>query len=335
MREKMTGIKVGGNDPCQCGSGKIFKQCCLDKVEGATTQGYLRSTLEGQDFASFDAMQAEAERSIQSRNSAPLDEFHGLSPEKMFRLINFPFDTPALASFSEVLPIEPEAPISNIFRLLVEAIGDKGIKPTARGNLPRALCREVALNYLGEEGYAETTRYAGINKEEDFYELHVTHLVAGFAGFIRKHRGRIILSDECRTLIKRSGLSTIYPPLFRAYVEQFNWAYGDGYEELPFIQQSFLFSLYLLQRYGDQTRSSRFYTEAYIQAFPMLLEEVAPSRYASPHQTIGRCYTRRTLERFMVFFGLATIEAEPDEVQSAGTLMLTKTALLSRIVAIE
>jgi uncharacterized protein len=29
------GDKPGRNDPCPCGSGKKFKQCCLDKVGGS------------------------------------------------------------------------------------------------------------------------------------------------------------------------------------------------------------------------------------------------------------------------------------------------------------
>lgn len=36
-----------------------------------------------------------------------------------------------------------------LFRLLVDAIGEQGLKPTAKGNLPRALCREAALAYWG------------------------------------------------------------------------------------------------------------------------------------------------------------------------------------------
>ncbi len=30
-----TGLKVGRNDPCPCGSGKKYKKCCMDKLEGA------------------------------------------------------------------------------------------------------------------------------------------------------------------------------------------------------------------------------------------------------------------------------------------------------------
>jgi hypothetical protein len=142
-------------------------------------------------------------------------------------------------------------PILRLFSLLADAIGEQGLKPTAKGNLPRNFCREAALAYWGEETYQERTRYGGINREEDFSDLHVTRLVAEFAGLIRKYNGRFILGRRCRRLLAEGGLAAIYPKLFKTYVEQFNWAYRDGHAELRFIQQAFLFTLYLLNRYSD------------------------------------------------------------------------------------
>lgn len=54
---------TGRNNPCPCGSGKKYKKCCLGKDE---------SIASGQ------------------QNQRSLDEFHGLSPEQMYRLLYFP-----------------------------------------------------------------------------------------------------------------------------------------------------------------------------------------------------------------------------------------------------
>ena len=70
----------------------------------------------------------------------------------------------------------PRHLLLSLFLLLAERIGEKGVKPTATGNLPRNLCREVAQVYMGETGYLEYTRHGGINKETDFYDLHITRL---------------------------------------------------------------------------------------------------------------------------------------------------------------
>ena len=311
---------IGRNDPCPCGSGKKFKHCCLGK-ESSTASGHgaagtsetLRKALEGRQFNSLEEAQAFLDQITQQQNRRQLDEFHGLSPEQMYQILNFPFSSPGLVRFKDVLHAKPVAPILTLFELLTDAIGEQGLKPTAKGNLPRNFCREAALVYWDEQRYQEKTRYGGINREEDFDDLHITRLVAELAGLIRKYKGRFILSRDCRRLLAGDGTATIYPKLFRAYVEQFNWAYRDGYPELRFMQSAFLFTLYLLTCYGDAWRPQVFYEDAFLGAFPRLLDEVPPSQVISPDETVRRAYTWRALVHFAGFLGLATVKPVSDE----------------------
>jgi len=311
---------VGRNDPCPCGSGKKFKHCCLGKEDdtasshgAASMSEALRKALEGRQFNSLEEAQAFLDEYSQQQNRRQRDEFHGLSPEQMHQILNLPFASQGLVRFPEMLDANPVAPILTLFELLADAIGEQGLKPTAKGNLPRNFCREAALAYWGEQRYQENTRFGGINREEDFDDLHVTRLAAELAGLIRKYKGRFILSRDCRRLLSGDGMTAIYPRLFRAYVEQFNWAYRDGYPELRFIQSAFLFTLYLLTRYGDAWRSQIFYEDAFLGAFPMLLDEVPPSQVFSPGETVRRGYTWRSLVNFASFLGLATVEPASDE----------------------
>jgi hypothetical protein len=312
---------IGRNDPCPCGSGKKFKHCCLGKENG-TASGHgaagisetLRAALAGRQFNSLEEAQAVLDQITQQQNRQQLDEFHGLSPEQMHRMLNFPFASPGLVCFPEVIDTNPVAPILILFELLIDAIGDQGLKPTAKGNLPRNFCREAALVYWGDQRYQEKTRFGGINREGDFDDLHVTRLVAELAGLIRKYKGRFILSRDCRRLLAGDGMTAIYPRLFRAHVEQFNWAYRDGYPELRFIQSAFLFTLYLLARYGDILRPQVFYEDAFLRAFPMLLDEVPPSQVFPPEEAVRRGYTWRALVHFAGFLGLATVEPAFDEL---------------------
>jgi hypothetical protein len=312
---------IGRNDPCPCGSGKKFKHCCMGKEDStASGQGtagmseFLRKALEGRQFNSREEAQAFVSRHAQEQNRRPRDEFHGLSPEQMHQILNLPFASPGLVRFPEVLDATPAAPILTLFQQLRNAIGDQGLKPTAKGNLPRNFCREAAAAYWGEQRYQEKTRYGGINREEDFADLHITRLVAELAGLIRKYKGRFILSRDCRRLLAENGLRAVYPRLFRAYVEQFNWAYRDGYPQLRLIQSAFLFTLYLLMRYGDVSRSQVFYEDAFLRAFPMLMDEVPPSQVFSPDDTVRRGYTWRSLVHFAGFLGLATVEPVSDDL---------------------
>jgi hypothetical protein len=311
---------IGRNDPCPCGSGRKFKNCCLGRQEYVPSDGAaaeasadLRQAIEGMQFGSLTDVQAFVGRHTQQHNQRPLDEFHGLSPESMHRMLHFPFASPEIVLFPDVLDTSPTAPIVTLFGMLVEAIGAEGLKPTATGKLPQKFCRAAALAYWGEEVYRENTRFGGINREEDFFDLHIVRLVAELAGLIRKYKGRFILSRNCRVLLGGNGLAAIYPRLFTAYVEQFNWSYRDRHPELRFIQTAFLFTPYLLMRYGDTWRSHEFYEDNFQRAFPMLLNELPRHQFFTPEEEIRRCYTWRTLVHFVGFFGLAAVEPVSDK----------------------
>ena len=53
-------MKIGGNDPCPCGSGRKYKNCCLeDQGSGSPPEGpagvfaEIRQALQGRQFSSL------------------------------------------------------------------------------------------------------------------------------------------------------------------------------------------------------------------------------------------------------------------------------------------
>jgi hypothetical protein len=305
-------MKTGRNDPCPCGSGLKYKKCCADKQD-VSEHAFLRQHMP-------------------QRNQVAVDDFHGLSSEQMHRFLYFPFETPNLVSFPSSLDSDPRIPILSLFKLLADAIGEGGLKATATGNLPRSFCRESARTFLGEEEYQRWSRYGELRSEPDFREMHTTRLVAGLAGLIRKYKGKFILSKDCRKLLAEQGQPGIYPRLFRAFVREYNWAYHDNLGEIPFIQQSFLFSLYLLARYGGEWRSSVFYEDNFLRAFPTLLPQVQPvGNYYSPEEVVRLSYSSRCLERYARFFGLVEIERSRTDRYSE-EFRVRKLPLLDQVV---
>ena len=267
-----------------------------------------------QDFATIDQAQAFADAHIQRVNSAPHDDFDGLSPAQMSDVLYKPIESSHWLHFADTLSMPAKAPIMTLFKRLTDAIATQKLKATAKGNLPRAFCREAAQTYDEAGGRDPLSRFDRVNKEDDFYDLHVTRIVAQSAGLVRKYKGYFILSKKCKTLLERHGHAGSYPLLLRAHATRFNWAYGDGHPELHFIQQAFAFSLYLLARHGDTPLSQHFYEDAFLNAFPMLLDEAEPRLYTSAEEQVRRCYTLRTLERFADFFGLATLTPTNDDI---------------------
>jgi hypothetical protein len=332
----MEGGNEGRDDLCPCGSGKKYRHCCQGKERASASSSVLsdtmrefRQALAEKEFASEAELQAFVQDLNEQLGRRPLDDFCGLSPEQIHRLLYFSFDSPQLVTFPTRLGIPPAAPLLTLFGLLAKGIGEEGLKATARGNLPREFVQRAALASEREGGYQ---RYApgSIRTEPDFFELHVTRLVAELAGLIRKSKGRFLLRPDGRAAVTDSGAAALWPRLFLTYVRDFNWAYWDAYPALPFLQQSFLFTLYLLVVYGDQWRPVTFYEDAFLRAFPRLLEEVGPVSYGTSESLIRRCYSWRVFERFASFIGLAEIKRGSNRMldhnfQVRSTPLLTET----------
>ena len=124
----------------------------------------------------------------------------------------------------------------------------------------------------------------------------------------------------------------IYPTLFLTYVRELNWGYWDRYEDVRFIQQSFVYSLYLLKLFGGKKRSASFYEDKFLRAFPAILSEFQETSYTTPEQSFRRCFTYRTIIHFMQFLGLAELEKIPTDLPYRDEFMLKKLPLLNEIV---
>jgi hypothetical protein len=329
-------MKVGRNDPCPCGSGLKYKKCCAEKDRGESSatgpvMGELAELLQGQNFESIEDVNAFMRQLMGQRNEAGIDDFQGLSPDHMHRFLYSPFDSPEYVTFPANLPSPPEAPILSLFRLLAEGIGEDGVKATATGNLPRNLVRQVADLYLGEEKYQQLRKIGELMSERDFRQIHAIRIIAEWAKLVRKYKGKFILSKECRKLLAEPGQSRLYLTLFRTMTWEFEWSYQDRYPDLPFIQQSFLFSLYLLSKYGGEWRNNTFYEDCFLRAFPQLLADIPERMYTTPEQELRGMYSLRVLERYAAFVGLIEIK-HPEKRTLDRTFQLRKLPLLDQVV---
>lgn len=323
-------MKTGRNDPCPCGSGKKYKHCCLSPASVVNDE--LHRLIAGRDFNSLEEVQAFADNFMQQRNQQPQDDFQGLTSEQVHRILHFPFDTPEFFIFPETLNTEPEAPVLILIQWIANAIDVKGLKATAKGNLPQKLCKEAIVEYrkyLPEHDFLHSMK---INNEDDFGDLHVTRIILELAGLLRKTKGRFFLTRKYQQLVEKKGLAALYPVIFKIYCSKFNWGYRDGYDDIPFIQQSFLFSMYLLKLYGDNWKLFQIYEDYFLQAFPMVINEIEPSPYSTAEDDIRACYSTRALERFLHFTGLASVEKIPGDKPFPTKYRIKKLPLLDEVV---
>ena len=323
-------MKISRNDPCPCGSGKKYKHCCLSPATAVSDD--FQELMAGQEFNSLEQAQAFADTFTHQRNQQPQDDFQGLSPEQIHRMLHFPFDTPAFFKFSKILALQTDAPLLGLICSITDAIDEKGLKATVKGNLPRKLCQVAAASYWSELPEDDIHHRIRVNKEEDCADLHIARVLMEMAGLLRKNKGRFYLTRKCHQMVTtQSGLAGLYPTMLKTYCTDFNWAYRDGFEEIPFIQQSFLFTLYLLHRHGSDWKPCRFYEDRFVQAFPMIFDEVKPTNYYTAEEHIRSCYSLRVLERFLHFMGLARVEKIPGSKPFSRECRIVKLPLLDEV----
>ncbi|MCF6219295.1 MAG: SEC-C domain-containing protein [Gammaproteobacteria bacterium] len=324
-------MKTGRNEPCPCGSGKKYKHCCLS-VSGAASDE-LKELLSAQDFDSIDDMQAATDALVEKQNQNSRDDFLGLSSEQVFRMIHFAYETPELFQFSDALPMEPDAPILMLIEGIVSAIDEKGLQATkAKGALPQKLCREMWSDYSRLYVDDDFPSFHKVNREDDFFELHVTRIILELAGFLRKVKGRFYLTKKYQKIVSKAGAKELYPIIFETYCREFNWAYWDGYDDVQFIQQSFLFTLYLLKQHGDQMTSTSVYEDSFLRAFPMVVDEIKGSLYSTPEQELRNCYYSRACVHFLVFLGLAELEVVKSGKPQEYKYKIKKTPLADAVI---
>jgi hypothetical protein len=325
-------MKIGRNNPCPCGSGKKYKQCCIEKRStGQIVLDEIAEAIDEQEFSSLEELNAFAAQRMEVQNKRSLTEFCGLSPEQMYHFLHTPFTAPETIRFATDAGSTGDSGIMRIFIPLVEAIGESGLKATAKGNLPLKFCKAMAEQLRQQENGIRRLYLGGISSEVDLDQLHCTRLTAQLAGLIRKYRGKFVLTRKCRDMLAMENNGSIYLELFKAYATQFNWGYRDRYPEAPIVQHSFLYTLFLLGSFGDVERPQRFYEDKFLAAFPMALDMFPETSYSTTEDSARRCYFLRSLERFAVFFGLAEFSSASGELYRE-KYKVRKTALLERFV---
>jgi hypothetical protein len=308
---------------CPCGSGRKLGECCRVMMPdpsgmvgpvpnmAAELGEEIRRRLAGRKFAGDKKLQEYVDAIVDERNRRPLADFCGLSPREMEALCHRPFASPWLVRFAERIDPPPLAPILVLYEALARACAGSGLKATAMGNLPRSFVREAARLYWRPEQQAEVARFLGTFNEERFHDLSDTRTILTLAGLLRKLHGRFRLTRKAKELTAR-GIDALYRFLFFFYCERFNWACRDFSEDLPLIQDSSLFTLFMLNRYGGTYRPFPFYEEKFVAAFPHAVNECPAPPYTTAEKCVRTAFRRRALLRFAWFFGLADVKSEPD-----------------------
>ncbi|MBW1673342.1 MAG: SEC-C domain-containing protein [Deltaproteobacteria bacterium] len=309
--------KIGRNDPCPCGSGKKYKNCCLGKnaqphEENPAQQvmGEIREVLNKQEFDSLDDAQVFLDRFVESKNRVPQINFLGLSSDQVYRMMYHPLeDLGDMLRFNHQLESEvfQDIPIVKNTLFFLTRLNDlEPLKTTAKGNLPLAFARELHDQYVDSSSDFQFK----IRSEEESISVNSLRHVLRMCGWVKKEKNCFSLTKKGRGLVARGFIEAHFFTLLNVFTRRFNWAFQDGYPPLWIIQGGFVFSLYLVHRKARHFIKATDLGDYFIKAFPTTLSEFEGIRFFDPSDTVKNCFSLRFLEYFCEYFGFADTRRE-------------------------
>lgn len=255
----------------------------------------------------LDELRKYFEREISGYNQRGMDDFEGYSPEEMNYILYDPF--------GEKSPIElvrmpgeyyEKIPMLNQVKYLTSVVASgNGLKLTKLGFLPVKVVADIYSQGFLKDELIESG-ISKLYKETDSKTIRLARILTEVSGLVKVRKnvmsltraGEEMLKDEHSVLLK----------LLEVFMMKYNWSYFDGYSQNNIGRLGAGFTFLLLSRYGDEKRLDRFYAEKYLRAFPALLNEVEEDHFSSPEDVLSRCYSIRTFDRFLYFFGLVDID---------------------------
>lgn len=239
-----------------------------------------------------------------------IQEFRELSNSQFNALMNDPFSKESPVQFQSEIKAETLSQIP-LFLMLESYLKilhrEEFIRLTPLGALPKKIIVEIySKGHLLDEHIENGI--VKLSREQDCISIMSMRLAAQLAGLVRKGNGKLYLTKKARQLILDNQRSDLFKQFFIAFSTKFNWGYNDGYTEAPVGQEGWGITLYLLYQYGEQSQKIDFYGNTYIKVYPFYFDLFDMHLYSTTERAFLNCFSIRTVDRFMEWFGLIEVE---------------------------
>ncbi len=273
-------------------------------------------------------IQRNIDQLMNEQNNRPIADFEGYSPFEMHKILHFTFAIDSPLKLQKLSDTDyTKIPILNQIKYLTDLIDKNGeIKLTKQGFLPTKIVSELYSQGFLKDEYIEKG-ISKLYKETDSMTINLSRILLELAGFIKKRNGKLSLTKSSEKILGNN--EELLRQIFLTMTNKFNWAYYDGYGENQIGQLGYGFSLILLSKYGRERRLDSFYAERYFKAYPRLLDSIEPN-YGTLERYSTNCYSVRTFDRFLNYFGLINIEEERKGLDSIK--YISKTDIYDRLI---
>jgi hypothetical protein len=276
-------------------------------------------------------VQKHIDQVMNEQNNRSIPEFEGYSPFEMHHILHYTFESNSPIMLQNLADSDyNKSPMFNLIKYYLDLIQNTGeIKLTAKGFLSTKIVQEIYNQGFLEE-YQFSSGISKLYKESDSLTVNLTRLLAELAGLTKKRNGKLSLTKTGEKIA--SNNQKLFELIFKTMTKKFSWAYYDHFEDEQIGQFGSGFSLILLSKYGTEKRLDSFYAEKYLNAYPQFLESITPT-YGTATEYAGNCYSIRTFERFLSYFGL--VEIEKQGIMLDRENYITKTGLLDKLIKVR
>lgn len=247
---------------------------------------------------------------FQRHNAAPRPDFCGLSPDQMHGLLYDPLGAGCVVRLRPEVPdaVLDQVPFLRLTEEFLRLVQREGsVKLTPLGALPLKCLRELYGHGFILEHDIETGLMK-LSREIDSLAITTLHSISTLAGLLRKVHGKLTLTKKGALLLLPAQRMALWQLVLNTFTSRFNWAFHDNYPSPMAGQSGWAYSVYLLAVFGQQAQPISFYAEKYQRAFPYVLADFAGATYSTPPEQLLNCYTVRTFDRALNWFGLIDVQ---------------------------
>jgi hypothetical protein len=273
-------------------------------------------------------IQKKIDKVMHEQNNRPIPEFEGYSPFEMHQILHFTFGDQSPVKLQRLSDADfQRIPILNQVKYLTRLVDKAGeMKLTNKGFLPTKIVSDLYQQKFLTDEYIEKG-FIKLYKETDSMTINLTRILIELAGLTKKRYGKLSLTKSSKKILADDY--ALLRLIFLTFATKFNWAYYDGYGDNHIGQLGYGFSLILLSKYGQVKRQNSFYADKYFKAFPQLLDSNEPD-FETLERKSSRCYSLRTFERFLDYFGIIKIDKEGTGFDKIN--YITKTGLYDKLI---
>jgi hypothetical protein len=282
----------------------------------------LRETIEKKmekyGNSSIDVLNQQLKIIQNKYNNTGQDRFEGLSPEQMQGLLYGRWGE-NLITINQKKFDGNDIPIIKQLKYFLNIINkNHEIKLTKVGNIPPAIVKAIYSQKFITDNMIETG-ITKLTKETDVRSIVMMKILCKIAGLVRIYNNKISLTKKAEKIINSNDL---FEYLFEVTCNKYNWAYFDSFIDENIGQFGYNYTLYLINKYGNDWKDESFYADLYFKAFEHFKE-------SDEYYMLSGCYVHRVLNQILKYYGLIEYENKKIEIGN-----IRKTELFEKYVKV-